>query len=565
MDDNQTIVVRAFSGLDKEAAGAGCSTPPQFRSKMDNKANKKKREESIGRATAMKYGWKDPKSKKKAAITKEALVGNETGDAADVAVGRIESAAISSARDAVEKLAADGLDLAGNPFARHPSGVTNAQVSRVGALRSKAQAEKRKQKQISDVGETLNPEPNEAIKSALAKLAQGAPVAGQPDPYAAFEQMQQDGATVSKAIPGLDPNVVLQGQHMGVDMTPAGIKKRLGAHDMIAKGKKILRDDDQNGVPDVAEGAAGVGGQQQFGVGAQSQVQPLAQLQQDPALMIAAAKLRMPDLTKGSSADKQNTKKDDEGDETKPGVVKLESASDTPPKKAPEKKPEKESENEAEKKEAAIGPAAIGLGLRGLGLLSRAGAVPLRVGGRGMTAVGGKLRTLLPGLPRLGGAVETAGKKVTGAGRFSKLLGKLYRSIGKQLPKGETLTPTALTERVGPRFTSDALMGGGTTGLPFGENLRNILRGVGVGRKPELGARDALSLLGPAALGGGMLYGGARMLGGKEEPEGKEASLGAGVPPLKTLRALPRRDGFRTTNRQGVFNDLSRWSLGARM
>ena len=565
MDDNQTIVVRAFSGLDKEAAGAGCSTPPQFRSKMDNKANKKKREESIGRATAMKYGWKDPKSKKKAAITKEALIGNETGDAADVAVGRIESAAISSARDAVEKLAADGLDLAGNPFARHPSGVTNAQVSRVGALRSKAQAEKRKQKQISDVGETLNPEPNEAIKSALAKLAQGAPVAGQPDPYAAFEQMQQDGATVSKAIPGLDPNVVLQGQHMGVDMTPAGIKKRLGAHDMIAKGKKILRDDDQNGVPDVAEGAAGVGGQQQFGVGAQSQVQPQAQLQQDPAQMIAAAKLRMPDLTKGSSADKQNAKKDDEGDETKPGVVKLESASDTPPKKAPEKKPEKESENEAEKKEAAIGPAAIGLGLRGLGLLSRAGAVPLRVGGRGMTAVGGKLRTLLPGLPRLGGAVETAGKKVSGAGRFSKLLGKLYRSIGKQLPKGETLTPTALTERVGPRFTSDALMGGGTTGLPFGENLRNILRGVGVGRKPELGARDALSLLGPAALGGGMLYGGARMLGGKEEPEGKEASLGAGVPPLKTLRALPRRDGFRTTNRQGVFNDLSRWSLGARM
>jgi len=269
--------------------------------------------------------------------------------------------------------------------------------------------------------------------------------------------------------------------------------------------------------------------------------------------------------SKSAALTKQDADSKKKEEETKPGVVKLESASDTPPKKAPEKKPEKESENEAEKKEAAIGPAAIGLGLRGLGLLSRAGAVPLRVGGRGMTAVGGKLRTLLPGLPRLGGAVETAGKKVTGAGRFSKLLGKLYRSIGKQLPKGETLTPTALTERVGPRFTSDALMGGGTTGLPFGENLRNILRGVGVGRKPELGARDALSLLGPAALGGGMLYGGARMLGGKEEPEGKEASLGAGVPPLKTLRALPRRDGFRTTNRQGVFNDLSRWSLGARM
>lgn len=68
------------------------------------------------------------------------------------------------------------------------------------------------------------------------------------------------------------------------------------------------------------------------------------------------------------SAEKE--KKEDEQKETKPGVVRLESASDTPPKKAPEKKPEEESENEVEyKKDSAYVSTPseeMGLPVRGL-------------------------------------------------------------------------------------------------------------------------------------------------------------------------------------------------------
>ena len=399
MNDNAMIVIRAFRGLDKEA---GCDT-----------ADKK----PIGRATAIKYGWKDPKSKrtKKAVITKESLSKNviDDGGVIDVAVERINKSAKLAALEAL-----DAMKKA--PDQQRPSGVTNAKVSEVGMLRSKARDEKKKQEQISAMGDSLGPK----IAMAMAKRAAGG-AAAQADPYAAFEQMQRDGATVSKAIPGLDPNVVLQGQHQGIDMTPSGIKKRLGAHEMISKGKKILADENKNGVPDIAEGSAGAGMGEQALAGGQPQAQP--QMPKDPAQMIAAAKLRMPDLTKAAagivadaptlpsytgapdlskfpfalseqprrgrslldilaalpktkmgpgrfrfnrpirlsfptaeakakflsrgkaaSVTAQNTKDDDEGDETKPGILRLELASDQPAKKAPEKKPEAASENEAE-------------------------------------------------------------------------------------------------------------------------------------------------------------------------------------------------------------------------
>jgi hypothetical protein len=744
MDDKTMIVVRAFGGLDKEATGASCSVPPQFRSKMDNKANKEKRKKAdkpIGRATAIKYGWKPPKGKK-AAITKESLAGNSEPDVIEVEVERIEKAAVTSALDIIEKLAADGLDAAQNPFMRRPSGVTNAQVSQVGVLRSKAKAEKRKQQQISDIGDTLNPEPNEAIKSAIVdplqsaymptrqrvgegplgglggivsslgglfkgkkpapgtavgsvpaetqpnmlqrlgkaisgfktpvlhakgaavKEAQGAQGAGPPDPYAAFEQMTQDGNTVSKAIPGLDPSVVLQGQQMGVDMTPGGIKKRLGAHDMIAKGKKILKDENQNGVPDVAEGAAGMGGQQQLALGGQPQ-QPQAQPQPQAAPMVAAAKLRTPDLTKkakkwiakaikhpgalhkqlgvpegekipagkleaaadkggklgerarlaetlkgmgkkGGQPDllsklsmKQDTKGKKKEEETKPGVVKLESASDTPPKKAPEKKPEAESENEAEKKEAAIAPALAGLGMRGAGFLSRLGAAPIRLGGKGIEAIGKKLHQYGP-LARLGSTIEAAGSKAKEFGRFGRLTGKLMRRLGKGVQKGKYPfggTPESGSMRFMkevPILPGAARVGGKTimtpktptslgrrvyalgdepkelVGKSLRENLASVAQKFGIGTKGgDLSAREVLTLMGPTGLGAGMAVGGAKLLGGgekkEEKKEEKKAAMGAGAVPLKTDHGLPKRDGFKTTNRQGVFNDLSRWSLGARM
>ena len=62
----------------------------------------------------------------------------------------------------------------------------------------------------------------------------------------------------------------------------------------------------------------------------------------------AEAKAKFLSRGKAASVTAQNTKDDDEGDETKPGILRLELASDQPAKKAPEKKPEAASENEAE-------------------------------------------------------------------------------------------------------------------------------------------------------------------------------------------------------------------------
>lgn len=74
-----------------------------------------------------------------------------------------------------------------------------------------------------------------------------------------------------------------------------------------------------------------------------------------------------------SDADAQNTEKKEEEEETKPGVVKLELASDEPVKKAPEKKPEKDSENEAETKKANMGAPAAPLSSVQSGLPRREG------------------------------------------------------------------------------------------------------------------------------------------------------------------------------------------------
>jgi hypothetical protein len=65
--------------------------------------------------------------------------------------------------------------------------------------------------------------------------------------------------------------------------------------------------------------------------------------------------------TPQSSVNEQNAKKpEEEQEETPKKVEKLESASDTPPKKAPPKKPEEPSENEVEYKEAVLRKMALG-------------------------------------------------------------------------------------------------------------------------------------------------------------------------------------------------------------
>jgi hypothetical protein len=111
------------------------------------------------------------------------------------------------------------------------------------------------------------------------------------DPYAAMQELAEHGQLLQKAIPGLDPSVVMQGQQMGVDMSPNGVKKRLGAHEMISRGKKILRDEKKNS----ATGAAGSpadGNPAAAGQPPEQQPQP----QQPP--MVAAAKLHSIDMTK---------------------------------------------------------------------------------------------------------------------------------------------------------------------------------------------------------------------------------------------------------------------------
>jgi hypothetical protein len=263
MNDNELTVIRAFRTFDKEAAGSGCAIPPQFRSKLDNKANKAKRKA------------------KKAAITKESVVGVSTEPAQEVEVERIDKSATAAALEAIESAKKA-------PGVRRPSGVTNAKVAEVGLLRSLFRANQRKQEQLDQIGNTFEP------KTAAEKAAQGAQgaQAQAQDPYAAMQELAEHGQLLQKAIPGLNPEVVMQGQQMGVDMSPGAIKKRLGAHEMISKGKKILRDDNQNGVPDAME--ASMGGNPEMGgqlAGGQPQ-----QAAQPP--MVAAAKLRMLDLTK---------------------------------------------------------------------------------------------------------------------------------------------------------------------------------------------------------------------------------------------------------------------------
>jgi len=774
MDDNEMVVVRAFRGLDKEAADAPCPGSKILSKGMGRglgigggkgpigvPAGAKPEDAAvacplvgskirsggmgrglgigggkgpIGRATAMKYGWKDlkdKKRKKKAVIEKEALAGVTSADMVDVDVTRIVKGAAAEALKAVEALKND-------PNIRRASGVSNGAVAKVSMLRSKMRSEADKQKQLGQLGNVLDPtqkfaaltgrgnstlsglfgfggtkpvknkpfasasenglneQPEvtdsngESAQSPVEKAAAGVAPAGQTDPYAAFQQMAEDGKTVSKAIPGINPDVVMQGQQMGVDMTPGAIKKRLGAHEMISKGKTILRDDNQNGVPDVAEGAGGAGmGTESMGLGGQPQGQPPGQppgapqgapqsqvpgkpqMPQMPAMQ-AAAKLRMPELekaaimpeapklpsytgapdmsdspmalpqlppdgvthykgpqlksmdlggllsnlvtkrmrrgpapgwrgalglpkadkwsiagllgrigggkkpatteaeesaapgltkmqsldrvrelTKSATADAQDVKADGEGDETKPGTVILESASDTPPKKAPAKKPEKDSENEAdievvkggkkpkaESKEAGLMNAIAGLGLKSTGLLSRLGGAPLKLAGKGIESLGARVGGKLPSI---GATLARTGKRVGGAGRFGSLVGKGMRRAGKDFARGGA--------GYDPKSMGKKMMG-------------KTLQGI-VGDNPDSAAAIA-KLLGPAALGGGMLYGGKKLLEGEPETEKGAADMGSGATPLKASSELPRRDGFKSTNREEVFNDLSKWSLGAR-
>lgn len=555
MDDNAMTVIRAFRDFDKSAA----AVPPQFRSKADNKKNKADR--------AAKKPW----------LTKEPISDNSAKKEKDVAVECVDKKAAAAALEAISSLPAA-------PEARRPSGVTNAKVAQVAHLRAMFQANKQKQDQLSAIGNTL--EPKTAAAGAQAQ-----------DPYAAMQELAEHGQLLQKAIPGLDPSVVLQGQQMGVDMSPGGIKKRLGAHEMIARGKKILRDEKKNSATGAAGSPAG-GNPAAAGQPQGQQPQP----QQPP--MVAAAKLHSIDMTKVAqglaaagmpklqkpfalATDLSQPINPQAKLPIMPGAGAASAAAqpqDSAPSEAEKQGEQKQSSEKMALDLTRVGQIMEGLGLRGLGAITRVGALPLRWAGRGFEYAGGKIGKKLP----------TIGQKVTGAGtslhetgRLGKLTGKTMRAAGKRIGKGST---ASVFNRPSIRFVKDVApsdpgvaRGFALGALPgdihsklVGENLSENLKKI-LGASRGIGGRLALGA--PTLLGLDIARRGAgRLLGSgsneQEQPEEEEqepktekkssAGLGLGVKPLVHESGFRTREGFKNTHRQEVFDDLAKWSLGAK-
>ncbi|KKN57852.1 hypothetical protein LCGC14_0557850 [marine sediment metagenome] len=205
------------------------------------------------------------------------------------------------------------------------------------------------------------------------------------------------------------------------------------------------------------------------------------------------------------AADEQDTKKKECESEPKPGVVRLESASDTPPKKAPEKKPEAESENAPEKK-AAIDPSSLVEAARQLRAQQAAREEAIGV------------------LPTIGGAA--AG----GAGGYSVLrLMQAARHLATKFPA---------FGRVIAKLTPYAGLGLGAAGAGLGGYLAT--RGKFKQPTAEVGP-DVLEQL-------------AKQLGTPKQS--------AYVSQSSDVLGLPVRGEMTTSKRDEVFRDVARWSLG---
>ena len=205
------------------------------------------------------------------------------------------------------------------------------------------------------------------------------------------------------------------------------------------------------------------------------------------------------------AADEQDTKKKECESEPKPGVVRLESASDTPPKKAPEKKPEAESENAA-KKEAAIDPSSLIEAARQLRAQQAAREEAIGV------------------LPTVGGAA--AG----GAGGYGILkVMQAARHLSTKFP---------MFGRMIAKLTPYAGLGLGAAGAGLGGYLAT--RGKFKRPTAEVGP-DVLEQL-------------AKQLGAPKQSAYESQ-------PSDAL-GLPIRDGMTKSKRDEVFHDVARWSLG---
>jgi hypothetical protein len=247
--------------------------------------------------------------------------------------------------------------------------------------------------------------------------------------------------------------------------------------------------------------------------------------------------------TTEASVNTQNAKKpEDEQEETKPGVEKLESASDTPAKKAPAKKPEEPSENEVEYEEKT---AKIGLPGRGAykAISKLLGDVAGGVGRPIAKRVGKlkniKLQSLEELLPELMGKKSpnpfmypaTPPRDIQSAGEAVRMVGRLGADAPKRLLQmlGEKAAPIGS----GAAGTGTAAKAIGGTALGLGG-----LGAFGLGRasKGEKKSSFNKTAIGGLPVGPGTLIGAIHGLVREKDPDedraqavGRSALTGIGT------------------------------------
>ena len=214
-----------------------------------------------------------------------------------------------------------------------------------------------------------------------------------------------------------------------------------------------------------------------------------------------------------------------------------------------------------------VGSKSKALGLRTLGYLSRVGALPIKATGRAVELGGRAVGTVAP---ETGVKIMRAGQKTHAYGRAARLAGKVMRRQGKRIGKG--LDPNKMPGRpiVGvwehPKARTNLY------------NLKRVARAFGVADPQKLSAKDIAKVLAPAGVGAATLGGAYAvtrsgkpkeeeyvLTGEGEEKKGEDFTIGMGEGGHGGSSEFPRREGFKTTNRQDVFDELSQWSLGAKM
>lgn len=243
----------------------------------------------------------------------------------------------------------------------------------------------------------------------------------------------------------------------------------------------------------------------------------------------------------GNTWNKDAKSKEKEG-ETTPEVVDLSSASDTPPKKAPEKKPEEASENKIEYDKKAV-RAAVAL-LKASEPTEDAQPTasdsspdkkaPQQKPTKDEPAAAAAGPEAAPAAAPTGDIPYLGATGGTVLGGLEQLLGRLGWEGGQQKLQQWGQSPTARNIAGGTTATLGAIIAALAARKAFGGGDEGL----------EVGAGMKLSIV-------------------------KKALMGQGVPALKDADGnnakfgIPTRAGVATTHRNEIFDNLSKWSLGA--